>query len=220
MKIPNLRKRIYSNLSISAVLLGIFLSIVYYQSYKKKTSEDETKKVESEINDIKNRTSQIKNKILEAKKYQELWSNISENKKFIGSLKIDDVTSRIDSLAEKYSIEKPAIRMTIPEELGGSLFKRSTVAVTASQGNISFEAVNDLKAIGFISELVRTAPGYIIISNFELRRNKKYTEQDLIKLSSGEPSGAVIARADFYWYIYKPVQNEASQQGARSRLIE
>ncbi len=220
MKIPNLRKRIYTNLSISAILLGIFLSIIYYQSYRKKTSEDEAKKVESDINDIKSKTNQIKNKILEAKKYQEIWGSISENKKFIGSLKIDDVTSRIDSLAEKYSIEKPAIRMTIPEEMSGSIFKRSTVLVTASQGNLSFEAVNDLKAIGFISELVRSAPGYIVISNFEIRRNKKYSEQDLIKLSSGQPSGAVIARADFYWYIYKPLQNEDSQQGNRSRLIE
>lgn len=203
MKIINLRKKIITNSIICASLSLILAMVFFYDSYNKQMIEKDVQKIQSEINSIKQRTIDLQNKVSEAKKYQDIWKTISNNKKFIGSIKIDEVTSRIDALAEKYSIEKPAIKMTIPEDLPTGVFNRQTVNINVSNSTITFDAVNDTKAIAFVSEFAESVPGYIVITNFELRKTKKYNEQDLISISTGKPSGAVSAKVDFFWYMYK-----------------
>jgi len=203
MKLLILRKKIITNSSISGVLVILLGLIIAYDIHKKQTTREEAQRVETETANIRNKSVELQNKVAEAKKYQEVWKTISTTKKFVGTLRIDDVTSKIDTLAEKYQIEKPAIKMTIPEELTNGIFKRSTINITVSTATLTYDAVNDVKAIAFISEFVQSVPGYVVIANFEMKKTKKYTDQDLIQLSSGKGSGAISAKVDFFWYIYK-----------------
>lgn len=204
MKLVTLRKKIIRNISISGALLIVFGLVVFYDSHKKKSIRLEAEKFEIETSEIKSRSEELQNKISEAKKYQEAWKTISANRKFIGNLKFDEINYRINSLAEKYLISKPSIKMTTPENITNSgLLERSTVTVASSTVNLSFTAINDIKAIAFITEFVNSAPGYIIISSFEIKKTKKYDDKDLIQISSGARSGAIDAKVEFYWYFYK-----------------
>ncbi len=203
MKLLILRKKIIRNSSISAVLVIALALVIMYDSHKKKSEQTEAQRLQNETASIRSKSIELQNKIAEAKKYQEVWKTISSNKKFVGTLKIDDVIAKIDLLAEKYSIEKPAIKMTIPEELSNGIFKRSTILINVSTATLTFDAVNDVKAVAFVSEFIESVPGYVVIANFDIKRTKKYTDQDLIQLSSGKGSGAITAKVDFFWYLYK-----------------
>lgn len=204
MKLISIRKKIITNLSVSGFVIAALAVVIAYDSHLKKSKREEAEKVEMEASQIKNQSLELQNKVLEATKYQEIWKTISSNRKvLVKNLKIDDVNSIINNLADKHNIMKPAIKMTIPEELNGGIFQRSTVLVTSSSVTLTFSALNDTKAIAFISELANSAPGYILISSFEMTKSKDYSDQDLIQISSGNGIGVVLVKADFHWYMYK-----------------
>jgi len=203
MKLLILRKKIITNAALSVILITLLALVIIYDSHKKKVARDEAQRVERETAKIRSKSVELQNKVAEAKKYEAVWKTIPNQRKFIGIPKIDDVIEKIDVLAEKYAIEKPAIKMTVPEELTNEIFKRSTIGVNVSTATLTFDALSDVKAISFITEFVHSVPGYIIIVNFDIKRTRKYNDQDLIQLSIGKGSGAVTGKVDFFWYLYK-----------------
>ena len=204
MKLLSLRKKIIINISISALLLVISGLTIYYDNHQKESAKIKAAAIESEVSIIKSQYEELERKTIEIKKYQQSWKTISSNRKVIGNIKMDEVNSKLNLVAEKYSIIKPAIRIILPEDLNNGVFNRSTVTVAVSTANLTFEAINDVKALSFISEFINSITGYAIITNLELKKAKKYTDQDLVAISSGKGSGAITARVDFFWYFYKP----------------
>ncbi len=204
MKLLTLRKKIITNVSISGLLLVVFGLILYYDDHQKKSAQIKAAVIESEVLTIKSQYEELERKATEIKKYQQSWKNIGSNRKIVGNIKMDEVNSKLSLIADKYSIIKPAIRIILPEDISNGVFNRSTVVVAVSTANLTFEAINDVKALSFISEFINSITGYAIITNLELRKAKKYTDQDLVAISSGKGSGAITARVDFFWYFYKP----------------
>ncbi len=219
MKLLKLRKKIITNLVVSGFLLVIFGSTIYYNVLQKKSAQDQAAVVQSEISTINDKYAELENKAAEIKKYQEAWKNISSSKKVIGNIKMDDINAKLNLVADKYSIIKPAIKVILPEDISSGIFNRSTVTIALSTANLTFEAINDVKALSFISEFINSIQGYAVITNLELRKSKKYTEQDLVAISSGKGQGAISAKVDFYWYIYKP-KAAAAPQVDQSKSIE
>ncbi|NBV06984.1 MAG: hypothetical protein EBS06_07125 [Proteobacteria bacterium] len=211
MKLINLRKNIIRNFTASGVIVVIFALITLYSIIQKKSELEEIAKLNSETSVIKAKSEEVKNKIAESKKYQEIWKTITANKKFIGTIKADEIISKMEAIGQKYSINKPNIKLTIPENVEGTnLLKRSTITVTVSKVSLDFEALNDAKALYFISEFLNSIPGYPVVSNFEMSKTKKYTDEDLIRISSGNTSGAISVKVEFFWYIYKDKTNPKS----------
>lgn len=211
MKIIALRKKIITNLSVSGALLGIVGLIFFYDFHKKEAMRLEAEEVQMEVSNIRSQAAELQNKIAESTKYQEVWKNISANKKFVGNLKFDDVNAKINTLAEKYLLSQPVIKMTIPEPLNQGILNRSTVNIAVSSVNLTFEAIDDLRVLSFVADLMNSVHGYIVISNFEIKKTKKYSDQDLVEISTGKNSGAIQTTIDFYWYFFKPKDDEKSK---------
>ncbi len=214
MKIIALRKKIITNLSVSGALLGVLGLIFFYNSHEEDTLRNEAERVQMEVQNIREQAAELQTKMAESEKYQKTWNNISSNKKFVGNLKFDDVNNKLNALAYKYALSKLVIKMTIPEIVNQGQLRRSTVDVAVSTVNLTFEAVDDLTALSFVTDLVGSVSGYIVISNFGIKKTRKYTDQDLINISTGKGDGAVDTKVDFYWYFYKPknADNQADKQ--------
>lgn len=204
MKVTNLRKQIINNLTISGVLLLVLGGIIYYNVNRNKISFNKAEEIQSETAQIKSRSIELQNKVIEAKKYQEAWKILTPNQKIINNIKMDEVNSKLNTIANKYSIIKPAIKVILPEDLHEGIFRRSSVLVAVSTTNLTFEAANDVRAISFLTEFLNSLQGYAILTNLEIKKSRQYSSQDLIQLSVGKGNGAVSVKADFYWYIYKP----------------
>ena len=182
----------------------------YYLS-EKGTVQGKVDKIKSETSSFKTQAVELESKTTEAKKYQTLWKKLTDNKKNTGGIKMDDVNAKLVSAAEKYNITGTNIRVTLPEVLKDGLFNRATVQVLFTTVNLTFSSVNDIKALLFVNEFIESLPGYPIITAFEIRKNKDYTTQDFIDISSGKSSGAINGKLDFFWYAYKELEKKTGE---------
>lgn len=211
MKIIDLRKKNIINLSISGVLLLIFGGGVFYDIHQRNNLQSKVDKIKAETLQIQNEATDLQSKAAELSKYKQLWTKISDNKKITNGIKMDEVNAKMTSIAEKYSILPPAIKVTLPETLKDGLFDRSGIIVLLSTVNITFNAASDTRALSFISEFIESLPGYTVITNLQIKKTKDYSNQDLIDLSSGKSSGAVSGNIDFYWYAFKAKEASATK---------
>lgn len=203
MRIPNLRKKIIINFSLSVVLLLMLGAVIFFSFSHEGTLRQEIDHINNEANRIRNETVALESKTAEIKKYKEIWRSLPENKKNILGIKIDDFNAKLDSTAEKYAITSLNTKIAIPEPLKESLFKRDTVEITFTTVNISFNALNDLKALNFINEFLQSLQGYPIVTSFELKKTKSYDTQELENIAAGKALGVVSGKIDFFWYVYK-----------------
>lgn len=219
MKIPNLRKKIIINFSTSFVLLSFFTAIIAYYVSEKNAVGGKINKIKNETSKIKNQTSEIENKAIETKKYKELWKRMSVNKKNVSGIKMDDVNSKLLTFAAKYAISGQNIKISIPETLKDGIFKTTTASVLFTTVNLTFSAPNDIKALLFMDDFFSSLQGYQIITSAELKKNKEYSLQDLINLSSGKGTTAVSAKVDFFWYAFKGIETKPAE-GKSSLLLK
>jgi hypothetical protein len=208
MKILDLRKKTIINFSVAIALITVLSGGIFYNIYQKNKSQAIINKTNIEASDIKNQTMELENKTTEFKKHKIIWDYLSENKKSTAKIKMSDVNARLSFIADKYSIFNQAIKVTLPENLEGGLFDLKTLNVLVSTVNLSFQAVNDVKALSFISEFTDSLPGYVIVTNLQIKKEKDYSDEDLVALSSGNAIGAVSAKVDFFWYAFKDKDDE------------
>ncbi len=211
MRIIDLRKKIIVNFSASGALLLIVGVIFGFYLKEKSGVESKIEKIKSETSALKNQASEFESKTTEVKKYRELWENLTPNKKITSGIKMDDVNTKLATIADKYTISDPAIKVTMPEVLKDGIFKRDTVSVLFTTVNLTFSAVNDVKALLFISEFLESLQGYPVVTNLEIRKAKNYTSQDFVSISSGKFSGAISGKVDFSWYAYKDDEKKSDE---------
>ncbi len=203
MRIPNLRKKIIINFSVSFLLFVFLGVIVNFYFNQKNDIEEKIRKINNEIDRKKEELLALESKTAEVNKYTEIWQKISSNKTNTNGIKIDDFNSKLNSLADKHSINNLNLRISLPEALKDGIFKRDTLDIMLTTVNITFTALNDLKAISFINDFISSVQGYPIVTSFEIKKSKDYTDQDLQNIASGKGSGNVSGKIDFFWYVYK-----------------
>jgi hypothetical protein len=212
MKILDLRKKNITSFSISGALFFILALGIFYNFYKKSSLEAKISKINSEASQIKNETAELESKAIELKKYRLLWNNLTDGKKSTNGIKMDEINAKLTSIAEKYTIISPLIKVTLPETLNGGLFDRSKINVLSTTVNLNFRAIDDVKALSFIVEFIESLPGYPVITNLQIKKDKSYTNDDLIALSSGKGGGAVSGKVDFFWYAFKNKETENKKE--------
>ena len=214
MKVQILKKRIIKNFSIAGVFVMIFGS-TFYLYYSKKSGVDikvlainqETSQFNIELADLQSKTAEIK-------KYKDLWQTISANKKNTDGIKIDEINAKLTSIATKYMISSPTIKLSLPEVVKGGIFDRKTVNVMMTTASVNFVAVNDVKAVMFANEFLNSIKGYPVVTSFNLSKSGEYTRQELLDLSTGKSSGVVNGKIDFSWYVYKDLENKTDETKA------
>jgi cell division protein FtsL len=204
MKSTYLRKKIIIHFSASAVLVLVSCFSIYYRLHQEQKSNETINKIRSQTAEIEDQTETLKSKIIDVKRYKEIWGTLTESKKNSNGIKIDDINFKLDTISQEHNIYNPVIKVSFPENLTNGIFAMSTTDIVCSSVNLSFFAISDIEALLFISELTKSLPGYVVIKKLSIQKLKKYSESDLAKISSGEGSGAISSQVDFYWYVYKP----------------
>jgi hypothetical protein len=85
---------------------------------------------------------------------------------------------------------------------------------------LNFSAANDVKAFGFVSEFLESIPGFIIVTDFEIKKVKVYSNQDLIDISTGKGKGNVTGKLDFFWYVGKSKEEAPKEKKDSSKPQE
>jgi hypothetical protein len=216
MKLVDLKRKIIFNCITSFIFALGAMGVIWYFSSDKKSQDVEIAAINTQTQQIKDRSAEYISKSAETRKYKEIWKNIPENQKNLDGFKIDDVNKLLNKLSEKYYISTPSIKISVPENLKDGIFDRKSIYLTYSTVNIVFNALDDVKAISFLSEFVNNLIGYVIITNLDVKRTKKYTQTDLVDISTGKNSGFIAVKLDFTWYVYRLKEEKKDEQKSDS----
>ena len=209
MKITNLKQKIKINAIIAVLMLISIFSVAFFYNYFDTNFQSEKLKLNDEISGIKSKISEIEGKSQENKKYKEIWKKITSKKKLSTGIKNEEVEKIRTNLAQKYLINDSKLKMNVPENLPNNVFKNETLDILYTEGELTFFSYNDVKAIQFAEEFYKSLHGYVIIKNFELKREKKYEAKDLKEISTGKNQGHISGKIEFAWYVFK--ENKAKE---------
>ncbi len=208
MIIRDIKKKIVINFTISAVFGLMVAGLIIYLSFFKTDQTKQIDYIKQLASQLSSQASEYQSKAQETKKYIDVWKTIPSSKKSFEGIKIDDVNKKLGQLSEKYYINNQSIKLSLPEDLKDGIFDRKSLYVSYTNVDIAFNAIDDIKAISFLSEFLNGLNGYIVITNLDIKKNRKYSEQDLVDISSNKASGAVAVKIAFVWYVYRQKTEE------------
>lgn len=196
------RKTLFSSIICFLLVCGASF-LIYMILVQEKRSEKIIKRIKNETVSIRSNIEDLQMKKKDTEKYKKIWNSLTPNKKITKGIKLDDINSTLKKVSDKYGILDPQIKVELPKKLTTSKFKRKTVDIIYTSANIKFSAASDVKALLFVSDLMKSLHGYPIITNLNIRKNREYTRDDLLQISSGQKSGLIIGRMSFVWYAYR-----------------
>jgi hypothetical protein len=203
MKITNLKQKIKINIIIAVLMIVSIVSVAFFYNYFDTNFQSEKLKLTDEISNIKSKISEIEGKSQENRKYKEIWKKITVKKKLNTGIKNEEVEKIRINLAQKYFINDSKLKMNVPENLSSNIFKNETLDILHTEGELTFLSYNDVKAIQFAEEFYKSLHGYVVIKNFEIKREKKYEAKDLKEISTAKNQGHVSGKIEFAWYVFK-----------------
>lgn len=221
MKIIDLKKTITINSVILTVLIIILISCIFFIFYQIKSSTEQTDKIKGETDLIKSKTQSIIGKASQAKKYKELYSQISKEKRTnFSGIKMDEINIKLKTIGDKYYITSREIKIAVPENLKDEPFKLKSFAVSLTTVTLSFRAYTDDRVFLFAKEFMKSLNGFTILTNFDIRKDKDYSADNLISISSGNGNGNIIAKIEFYWYAFKEEDKTKNNASRKSSVIK
>ena len=204
MKILELRKKIITNSILTASSLALFCACAFYNMHQNSQMNQQAESIANETSQIQSQAQELQSKTMDIKKYMAIWRNLDEKKKNTAGFKIDDVNNSLSAIAIKHNISDPVIKVVSDRDgLNMGVFNCTTINPSLNTVNLSFKALEDSKALSFINEFIESLPGYVVISSFDIKKDKSYTSEDLIAISAGKGSGLVSGNMNFFWYTFK-----------------
>ena len=204
-KILSLRRKITVNAAVSAFIIILIIAAVFVNSIITKGNDEDIEIVNTKINELKTKSANIETRIIEVKTYRQVWANANTKTKNFDGVKIADVNSSFNLLAEKYGIGKPTINISVPEILKGGIYDRQVLDVNLINCTINFDSTTDKVAIDFIDNFLSSLPGYTTINDLSITKGKKdgYGDIDLLDISTGKIAGLTSVKTSFSWYFLK-----------------
>ncbi len=203
MKLDNIKKSAILHSLILVILCAALTVLIWFNFHllkRHKASEEEAK---TEVTRIENEVTNLNNKSKDLAKYLEdptLADELKASK--AGSAKMSEIKNMIKPIAITYGIKIEGFKTSVPQNIG-KLLQVNAIEVTYLGGSIKYKALDDIRAIAFLSDLAKKFPGYFVIVNVELKKGEEYKEKDYIEISRGKiaDSMAISAKADFIWYM-------------------
>ncbi|MES2677038.1 MAG: hypothetical protein V4612_01815 [Pseudomonadota bacterium] len=204
-KISHLKHKIIFNICICGALLVIIMSIIFYSQYLVTGNNEDVRNLNAQIEALRNKSANIEARVNDAKKYKQIWIESAEKKKNFDGIKISDLNDSFKNLAEKNNLSGAVINISVPEVLKEGVYNRQALDVYLVNFVLTFDALTDKIAVDFISSFLNSLPGYVVINDLSIKKNKKegYSDEDLINISSGKINGLIAVKVNFSWYFLK-----------------
>ena len=209
MQIAIIRKKIIKNIAVTIVFITFLAGSVFLKIYRENLLQERIKTIENEAIKTSQQATEMEQKATEAKKYRDVWKTLSNEKKMITGIKSEKVTETIDIIAEKYHSQIESVKLSIPQNMQGESFDYKTVIVVASKVTLLFKVFTDIDALNFLIDLKKSIPNYIVFKTVEIKKEKKYEQEDYLNIAIKKPGGLIICKTEFIIYAYKDKEKEA-----------
>lgn len=203
MIVKKIKNIIVFNLSLVTALIAIFVGISIFIFNLNNIALKKIVTINLQINQINVENKKNNNRLLNIIKYEKKWSQLPDKYKSTQIIRSNQVNQIISKVSQKYHIKDVSFTMDVPSKLSTSKFKKDSVEVYLTSGNMSFEASDDVKAMSFIKDFFSTLPGNIVIENISLTKPSNYSNNDYVAISKNGYLSKIRARVKFYWYSNK-----------------
>ncbi len=217
-KISYLKHKIIFSVCFLGAFAVVMISIIFYNQHVVIRRNDDISLLNSQIENLKSKSANVEARVNDAKKYKQIWIKADGKKRNFSGIKISDINDSFKNLAEKNNIVGPVINISVPEILRDGTYNRQVLDVHLVNCVITFDALTDRIAIDFINSFLNTLPGYVVISDFSIKKIKKegYTDEELVNISSGKITGLTSVKVNFSWYFLKhKVTNQLTDESKK-----
>ena len=219
MQIAIIRKKIIKNIATTIAFATFLAGSIFLKIYRENLLQERIKTIENEAIKTSQQATEMEQKATEAKKYRDVWKTLSNEKKMIAGIKSEKVTEIIDIVAEKYSSQIDSLKLSIPQNMQGESFDYKTVTIVASKVTLVFKVFTDIDAINFLIDLKKSIPNYIVFKAVEIKKEKKYEQEDYLNIAIKKSGGLIICKTDFIIYAYKDKEKEAMIDKNKPNII-
>jgi len=210
MQIAIIRKKIIKNIAVTIVFVTFLAGSIFLKIYRENLLQERIKTIESDAIKTSQQAAEMEQKATEAKKYRDVWKTLSNEKKMIAGIKSEKITETIDIIAEKYHSQIDSVKLSIPQNMQGESFDYKTVVVVASKVTLLFKVFTDIDALNFLIDLKKSIPNYIVFKTVEIKKEKKYEQEDYLNIAIKKPGGLIICKTEFIIYAYKDKEKEVA----------
>lgn len=190
---------------ISLVFLGAIFGLNLYRDSLLDADNKNINELKNYILIIGRETSEANDNLNLARKYKERWSASTENQRNSSGINPDFINTKIEELVKKYNIGDHEFKMSVPEKVENPRFKGKMLEIYVSNCQITFNATDDIRAIGFLNELKDSITGYMMINELSLNKLRDYVFEDMVKISNGQDPAVISSKVNFKWYVTKKI---------------
>jgi len=190
------------------LILIIFIFFIIGLSFYRKTllefDNKNINEVKQYIQTIKRKASETKNNLKLARKYSARWENATDKQKTSDGINPNLINSLLEELSTKYNIAQYNFSMSVPKIIETNKLQGKTLDILVSECDISFDIIDDVRAISFLQDLQNNLTGYGVIKVLNITKNKeKYSYQDFVAISSGKSPALMKVTIGISWYATK-----------------
>ena len=203
MKLAKLKFRIIVESVVLAIVLLLIGGVFLMTGAAEKKAKKEVKGIKSQINSAQEKIDKFESKLNETNRYSLIYDKLPEKFKSTREIKISEANEIISKAKDRNNISSISVKINVPQKSETATHTMNRIATYVTKGSISFGTYYDVDALNFISDLKRSFPGYLILTEVTLKKAKKeISGQDLIDISKGEEVKIIDGAVKFIWYFY------------------
>ncbi len=199
-KYRKLKKSILKEGAIALAIIAVLAGITYFVTGEIESEEREQRQLKGNIRSLANQIDELE------RKHGIVNSSITEFRRLKGrqergafSINREQARDIFDTLRKKYRISNLSMTVTPKDAMSGKDIERPTAQITFSEAILEFDAMSDLHVFSFINDAQQTLPGFLKITDFNINRQRKITNEVYVSVSRGEEPRMVSARVNFLW---------------------
>ena len=224
MKLAKLKFKIIAELIVLAVVLLLIGIVFLITNSTEKRAKKEIKEINAKINTVQEKTNEFESKLHEINKYSLIFDNLDKKFRSTREIKISEANEIISKTKDRNNIAGLSVKINIPEKSEKKTHSRDRIVTYVTKGSIDFGAMQDIDALNFINDLQNSLPGYLIITDVDLKKAKeKITNEDLVAISRGEDVKIIEGKIKFIWYFHydtKPSKGAVKQDQDNDQIEE
>ncbi len=212
-----LRKRLIRDLALIIIGVVVLLAGAFWVSYYDDDVQSEKKQKEAENDKLNAERETIEGQLRTGSEVNAYYNAYIKNHSSNFTLNREVATQWFSLLHAQYHLVSMAVTIAPIIDIPGDNFQLKTGMMSKSEINISFGALTDSSAYGFIEAVQRQLPGILLVHDLKLTRNADMSRSILMDITQHKITPMVTGEISFTWigFRIKPEESAPDAAGAK-----
>ncbi len=214
-KLKRIKKNVLVEAAVAAAVVAVFVGIYFLvDSFVTSTESDETKvtgevrTLDAQIAEEERKVGIVKSSIAE---YNEIKAAMDAKQFALDRTRVEETLTKLKT---QYRLSNFTASIAPEATTKGAAFDGKRVGIIYSDVKLAFSAISDVHVFSFFDALKTSLPGFIRVTKFSLKRDKKMDASIFVSLNKGEDVPLVQASVEFKWLGLKIIEKTPDPNAA------